>query len=406
MNILFVSPCYKPYLGGTERIVEQLSAEFLHLGAGNRVGVLTTKIDFQNEPARENPDLPSEEVLDGVEVFRLSFSPRKLRFFHHLPAGLFSWEARRVVRTFQPDVVHFVLCEWFVANGWIYLLTRKRSRHVFTLPFHEPPEGPRSWLMRYANVLLGRLVDSVQVHSSFIKQRAGEYYRVPQEKMRVIPPGFSTRGRRRESTKRPRGDCVTFLAVGRLSQDKGQLELVQIFHRALPGLKKKARLVMAGGDGGHREAIERYARENQIEDLVEVKGYVSDDALHALYREADAFILLTRVESFGIVFAEAQSYGLPIIAYGIGPLASAFTRGALLAEPFDPAGIEEAIRRIVNDEALLARLSEEAEEYAWENFSWEKMARSLMSVYNEITQGTACNWPGNGRRRARRPSPV
>lgn len=386
MNILFVSPGYKPYLGGTERIVEQLSKEYLRLGEVDQVGVLTTFMDFNHMPPRRNRSLPSKEVMDGVKVYRVNFAPRNLRFFYTLPAGLFSWEVKRVVEDFQPHIIHYLLCEWFVANAWVYLLNRKRNYHVYTISFHEPPERLRYLPMKYVNAFLGRNVDKVQVHSSYIKKRVTAYYHVPEEKIEVIPLGSSFKRNRKVLKERHPKDAIHLLAVGRLSQDKGQLELVRIFNKVYKDLTKEARLILVGGDGGHQREIEQYIRQNGLGKHVELIGFISEDALDKLYQQADIFILLTRVESFGLVFAEAQSYGLPIIGYRIGPLEAVFKKGSVLVEPFHRDKVAEAIERLVNDDDLRNSLSQEAFDYAQEQFSWENTARHFLTLYHKILE--------------------
>jgi glycosyltransferase involved in cell wall biosynthesis len=181
-------------------------------------------------------------------------------------------------------------------------------------------------------------------------------------------------------------NCLSLLAVGRLSEDKGQLELVHIFHRVIAKLDKEVKLRLVGGDGGQRREIEQYIQQNHLSNHVELMGFIPEDRLHALYQQADLFILLTRVESFGLVFAEAQSYGLPLIGYRISALEALFRKGAVLAEPFDQDKVEEAIQDLVNDDHLRRELGVEALEYARHNFSWKKTAQDLMNLYNQITK--------------------
>lgn len=389
INVLFVSPAYKPYMGGTERIIEQLSKKYLQFNNINKVGVLTTFMDFNYMPPKENNSLPAEEIIDGLKIYRVAFSPKNLWIFYCLPAGLFSWKSKKIIEDFQPDVIHFLLTEWFIANVWIYFLTRKKSRHVFTIPFHEMPEKFYFLPMKYFNIFLGRMVNKVQVHSSFIKKRVIEYYHIPEKQIEVIPLGSASSHHKTILEKNRSKNCLLLLTVGRLSIDKGQLELIKIFHKALKGFKKETRLVLVGGDGGKREEIEKYIKHNQLEKCVKLMGFISEDSLHKLYQKADIFILLTRVESFGIVFAEAQSYGLPIIGYRIGPLDAAFKKGAILAEPYNKDKVSEAIQRLVNNDQFREELGREAIEYASKNFSWEKAAQKFMNLYTHILKELA-----------------
>lgn|SRR5208283_3515363 len=387
MDIMFVVPGYKPYMGGTERIVEQLGKQYLLTDRVKKVGVLTTFMDFNHLPPREDLSLPAVEVIDGFEVHRVRFVPRRLRFFYSLPAGLFSLEAKKVLDAFRPHVVHFTLSEWFVANLWIYWLTRSQSRHMFTLALHEPPERLRYLLMHYGNVILGRCVDMVQVHSSFIKKRAMECYRVPEEKIHVVPLGCMPSSRPRSVREQLPAGRLTLLAVGRLCPDKGQFELVRVFHSLIGKVHRSLRLILVGGDGGDRAGIEDYIRRNGLENHIELRGFLSEEALEDVYRQADVFVLTTRVESFGLVFAEAQSHGLPVIGYRIGPLEAVFRKGAILVEPFEQDAVAEAIRLLADNDNLRNQLGLEAMEYALENFSWKRAAHDMVNLYGEMLSG-------------------
>ena len=123
-----------------------------------------------------------------------------------------------------------------------------------------------------------------------------------------------------------------------------------------------------------------------MEGSVEIAGFVSDQELGSLYRDADIFVLLTRVESFGLVFAEAQSYGLPVVGYGIEALKSVFHEGSILVEPFDEYEIESAMERLVNDDDLRQRLGVEALEHS-RRFSWQQTAERLAGLYQGAING-------------------
>ena len=73
LRVLYLTPYYRPYLGGIERAIEELSHQIQQSPQVEAVGVLTTKYSF---PRVAQPDWPDRETLpDGVEVFRLPGFP-------------------------------------------------------------------------------------------------------------------------------------------------------------------------------------------------------------------------------------------------------------------------------------------------------------------------------------------
>lgn len=107
----------------------------------------------------------------------------------------------------------------------------------------------------------------------------------------------------------------TILILGRIDSSenyKGHNNLID----ALPEICREfpnTRLVVAGsGDG--LEQLQNYASNSSMYNRVEFKGYVSQEAIPELMSEADIFAMPSRGEGFGLVYAEAMRYGIPIIA--------------------------------------------------------------------------------------------
>src|SRR5207302_5594746 len=81
LRVLFVTPYYKPYLGGIERAIEQLGGSLL--ADGHDVGVLTTHYAF---PRRRMPGLPARQTIDGgVQLYRLPSWPRRAPPYFSVP---------------------------------------------------------------------------------------------------------------------------------------------------------------------------------------------------------------------------------------------------------------------------------------------------------------------------------
>lgn len=382
MKILFVTPAYKPYLGGVERVLEQITQHLTESSQIQDVGILTTKYDFNSTPALWRDELPNDELVDGVRVFRRRFTPRRLPFFYHLPAGV-SANVSAVVRSFQPDVVHFMFSEWFGAN---YSVLRQTPDipHVFTF-FYHPSAGLRASLMNWFITRLCHTVDIVHVVSDSAARAIEARFGVAAEKIRFMPLGVlppvstavpigSTRG----------DDTFTILAVGRLSNSKGQLELVDIFARMVDLLGRRLKLVLVGGDGGMREAIKSRISEAGIDGLVDLPGYVADDDLHDYYRSADVLCLLSTVESYGLAFLEAMGHGLPVVAYDLAPVREVLTQGALLAALGDTREAEQYLLSLASDTTLYARLSQEASELHRAHPSWGDVAGLMIDIYSAL----------------------
>jgi glycosyltransferase involved in cell wall biosynthesis len=161
-------------------------------------------------------------------------------------------------------------------------------RSAFTLAAHRG----REWDFNSA-----QRVDEFIANSAFVAQRIRTYYRQPS--VVIYPPVDTSRG----YIAKERDDY--FICVARLVPNK-RLDLLI---RACNTLRIK--LVIAGA-GPERTALQAIAG-----DTIRFLGRVDDAALPELYARARAFLYAAE-EDFGIAAVEAQSYGLPVIAYGKG----------------------------------------------------------------------------------------
>ena len=120
---------------------------------------------------------------------------------------------------------------------------------------------------------------------------------------------------------------------------------------------------------------------------------ISDDELAGLYAEAQVAVVPSLYEGFSLPAIEAMACGVPLVATTGGALpevVGADGETALLVTPDDPEALAAGIRRILDDDALAARLGEGGRQRVLGRFTWEATARGTAEQY---------------RRRPRRPRP-
>ena len=129
-------------------------------------------------------------------------------------------------------------------------------------------------------------------------------------------------------------------------------------------------------------ALTSLAAELGIADVVRFVPPVAQDELARWYAAATAVVVPSYNESFGLVAAEAQACGTPVVAAAVGGLTTVVSdgRSGLLVDGHDAETWADALGRVVLDPALRARLAEGAVEQARE-FSWEATADRSLEVY-------------------------
>jgi phosphatidylinositol alpha-1,6-mannosyltransferase len=176
---------------------------------------------------------------------------------------------------------------------------------------------------------------------------------------------------------------VAILSVGRLVPNKGHDRLV----RAVADVRAKgidARLTVAGG-GPELANVQALADDLRIADAVRFAGAVDDAELDVLYRSADIFAMLStpvagEVEGFGIVFLEANAYGLPAVGGRSGGSVDAVADGVSGLIVDDHAGAVSALAELATDPDRRRLLGEQGKARLSE-FTLAKMHDQLDAFY-------------------------
>jgi glycosyltransferase involved in cell wall biosynthesis len=154
---------------------------------------------------------------------------------------------------------------------------------------------------------------------------------------------------------RQRGDGpVRLLCVGRLVPDKNQALLLRALARS--GVGDRAELQL-WGTGPLEERLRREAEE--LETPVRFRGFAPPERLPEVYRDADVLCLVSTHEPFGAAVREAAAAGLPIVCSRLAGAAGDVAvegENALLVDPRDEGELAGALRRIVEEPELRARL--------------------------------------------------
>ncbi len=178
------------------------------------------------------------------------------------------------------------------------------------------------------------------------------------------------------------------LYVGRFESRKGADVLLEAVPRVL-AKHPATRFLLAGLDKDG--AYERGFKEAHGADVlrqVEFLGAVTDEERTGLYRACDLFVAPSRYESFGIVYAEAMSFGKPVVGCDAGGAPEVIgEKAGLLARPGDPADLAERILELCQDRERCVQMGRDAYDRASTLFSREKMARDTVDLYRQVLAG-------------------
>ncbi len=191
-------------------------------------------------------------------------------------------------------------------------------------------------------------------------------------------------------------DRFLFLAVGGIEPRKGSVYLLEALGRLKARLEARGEpgpvLAVVGGHSFQDYAAYRNVALAGLHDLglelgsdVVMLGTVSDEALAAWYRAADALAFPSLKEGWGLVVLEALSADLPVVATDIEVFQEYLSAGAdaLLVPPADAGALAEAMEALMVDGELRARLQVGGRRVV-RRFTWPESARRHLGIYTEV----------------------
>jgi glycosyltransferase involved in cell wall biosynthesis len=185
---------------------------------------------------------------------------------------------------------------------------------------------------------------------------------------------------------RPRRDTVALLAVGSVVPRKGYDILVDALAMIVD---LDWRLVIAGDCTRDRTAAGALAAQIAARGLgtrVRMRGAVGEHELAALHRDADVFVLASRHEGYGMAFAAAVSYGLPVVGTRAGAIPETVPPGAgILVPSDDAAALAVALRAMIADAGLRETHAAAARAAAAQLPGWDAAARIFLRVLGALS---------------------
>jgi glycosyltransferase involved in cell wall biosynthesis len=356
-RVLQIAAYYPPHLGGMERVAEALAGK---LAERREVEVLTTA---PGAPPSVTGEAPRVRRFRAAEVA-------------HTPV---SWGIFAGLMRAPRGAVWHLHCAHALIAEQVMLAARLRGQK-YLLHFHLDvgASGPLGRLLPFYKkhffARAARAAAAVIVLTESQAEFMHDAYRVPRDRIRVVPNGVAERF---FAAPRPSGGDrpLQLLFVGRLEVQKNVARLIEALR--LAGQKIELRVV---GDGPLRGELERQAASHGL--TVEFAGPLSGDELLRAYQQADAFVMPSDREGMALAVLEAMASGLPVVATDVPGNRELVAGRGLLAAP-EPAALAAALDRMAGDPDLRLTLAKQCSAAAADH-SWDAVADRVEQIYREV----------------------
>lgn len=152
---------------------------------------------------------------------------------------------------------------------------------------------------------------------------------------------------------------------------------------ALERLPQRYHMALVGGDGYGSEPVHEYIQKSGLGSRLRVVGYASREVVESLYRAASVLLFPSFEEGFGLPVLEAMARGLPVIASGTSSLPEVGGEAVVYVNPRDEGEMAAQVIRACEDHDLRKQMIQKGLERVKE-FSWGRMAKATLSVYNQV----------------------
>ncbi len=284
------------------------------------------------------------------------------------------------LRERKPDIVHTHLFKADVYGG---LAAERAGVPAIVSTKHNEDQYLRKrlyrWVGRRAAGKTRRVVCISQAVRRFFEEVAG----LPPALLEVIPYGIDplpplprAEGNALRAELGIPMDTPLVVTIGRLTEQKGQADLVRAMARVDPGI------LLIVGQGAEEKRLRTCALASGVAERVKFVGWRPD--VRRILTACDAFCLPSRWEGFGLVLLEAMREGKPIVATSVGAIPEVLDAVGFLVPPGDVAGLADALRQMLYNPVQAEALGKAGRRRMEAEYSLSRMIERWSALYGAM----------------------
>jgi len=295
------------------------------------------------------------------------------------------------------DLVHFPLNRIPLLLRQPYVVT---IHDMAALLFEAAPglrTGFRRFLLRRGLLQAQRILAVSQATFRDLRDRLS----IPEDHIRLVynapdpeffcpaPTGEQERARMLD---RYQIDYPFLLYAGNIRPQKNIPRLVEAFavvrsELARHSVYRNLHLIIIGDEISRYPSVRLAVSRSRVEKVVRFLGFVPFETLRIFFESAALFVFPSLYEGFGLPPLEAMASGTPVVTSNLSSLPEVVGDAAVLVNPENVFDIARGIKEVLLDGDLRRDLVAKGRAQA-ARYSWERTARQVLKVYQEIASGT------------------
>lgn len=304
----------------------------------------------------------------------------------HHTWGSWAWlfaggRLRRSAASFRPDVLH---AHFAVPAGAVARLLAPGLDIPYVVSVHGADLDFTARLSARAANVVGtvlRSADTVIANSSLSAERLERQWAV--RNVSTLWQGGDSAVRADPAV----GDPVRILTVGHLYESKGHRETASILSLARAKGARFHWTIVGRGTVADGRRLEALLQSTGLTDVTSVVSHMTNGEVLGAMAESDVFLLLSKREAYGVVYAEALGAGLAVIGSDAAGAVIDFCRSGAPLFSVEPA-VTEATTRVVTellmDAPLIARRKREASTWGGQHLGWGRYVDGLEELYQRV----------------------
>jgi len=376
VKILVISHEYPPIGGGGGRVIQDLCE-----------GIASDSYNFYMLTAHWD-DLPEFEESKNLTIERIRSRRTQAYRADLLAMACFVWKsfwrALRIIRKWHPDIIH---AHFAVPGGASAAVASLLTCTPYMITVHGgdvpggAPDKTKKWfsfIFPFTQFIWKKAKKVITV-SQQSRQLAQTHYPV---KIEVIPNGIDTTRYLHTSLETHNPPCIMY--IGRFSPEKNA-QLVPKILSHLDDLKWKCVMV---GDGPQMARVKTFIAENQLDDRIELPGWISPQEVDQALLKSDILLMPSLHEGMPMVGLQGLASGLALVMSDVGacPDMVNLEKNGFLIEAGDEKGYAHALRTLLSDPKKLRQYKKNSIQKV-ADFDIQKVISSYKNVYQSILKG-------------------